>query len=85
MGVWYEEYGNYLYNEYTYWSLSPYSFSGNASIRAVAFGYGTGMDDVPVTWGDPEFEENGVRVVINLSPTVKITGDGSVSNPYKVI
>ncbi|MCM1052733.1 MAG: hypothetical protein NC483_01975, partial [Ruminococcus sp.] len=68
---------NYLYTGQNYWTLSPYAFTGTAAsvCRVSSVGY----------IGTPWVPDNaGVRPVINLRSDVKFTGDGTISNPYKV-
>ena len=69
--------GYYLYTNQYYWTMSPYRFGGS---RARVFRVSSDglLDDGLV------YTARGVRPVINLSPNVTITGEGTSSNPYVV-
>ena len=70
--------GYYLYTNQYYWTMSPFYFysTGYAHVFVVGpngyFGYTSVLNAY------------GVRPVINLSPNVTITGEGTSSNPYVV-
>ncbi len=69
---------NYLQNNMNYWTMSPLAY------EFITFGFyidasGRLAQDVV------DYIMAGARPIINLSSTVKITGEGSISNPYKVI
>ena len=68
----------YLYTNQSYWTMSPYIFYGTYAdvfivISNSYFGY-INVDNSTV----------GVRPVINLRADVKLTGGGTVSDPYIV-
>ncbi len=67
---------NYLINKGHYsWTMSP---KYNNAMHVIGADGSLGGFSNNLTWG-------GVRPVINLSSTVKIMGDGSISNPYKIV
>jgi len=70
-------YGYYLYNGQSYWTLSPYYFSGShASMFGVYTASLTGWSmDLAI----------GVRPVINLKVDITLTGKGTASDPYVVL
>ncbi|MCM1053351.1 MAG: hypothetical protein NC483_05205 [Ruminococcus sp.] len=70
---------NYLFTGQNYWTLSPFMMDdrGNASVTAIR---STG-DYFPLNMVSANA---GVRPVINLRSDVTLTGDGTISNPYKV-
>ena len=68
---------NYLYTGEVYWTMSPYGFNtGYVSVLSV-WSPGT-LYNVGVTG------TFGVRPVINISPNVRITGSGTIQDPYVV-
>ena len=69
----------YLYNNATYWTMSPFRFNGsNASVFVVYDRGSFGSDSVNRTIP-------GVRPVINIRSNVELTGTGSQDNPFKVV
>ncbi|MCM1053033.1 MAG: hypothetical protein NC483_03580, partial [Ruminococcus sp.] len=71
-------YNNYLNNGNAYWTMSPYYYDSNggyASVFVIGGYIGNWYVDV----------EAGIRPVINLRSDVTFTGDGTISNPYKVV
>ena len=70
--------GYYLYTNQYYWTMSPHrvNSSGFASMFNVSSSGNFGIGYVT--------SARGVRPVINLSPNVTITGEGTSSNPYVV-
>ena len=81
-----EVYGNfstshYLTTNLPYWTMSPMNYT--SSLGAIVFfvngsGFFNGTSyTVDTKWG--------VRPVINLSSDVKLTGSGTVSDPYRVV
>ncbi|MCM1053558.1 MAG: hypothetical protein NC483_06260 [Ruminococcus sp.] len=71
--------GNYLDTGQTYWTISPSAFLANI-IYAHAFAVESGyLGNLRVIY------LFGVRPVINLRSDVKLIGNGTISNPYKVI
>ena len=68
----------YLYTNSTYWTMSPYLFSGNHAYVFYVNSYGN-LENSFINLAD------SVRPVINLSSDVKVTGSGTSSDPYVVI
>ena len=67
----------YLNTGQYYWTMSPYSFLGSgAHVFLVGSSGSLGSAWVHDAWG--------VRPVINLKADVRLTGDGTSSNPYVV-
>ena len=71
--------GSYLYTGQTYWTMSPYYYSGNALVFYV-YSDGHLNSDSLISWPVP-----GVRPVINLRADVSLTGEGTSTNPFKVV
>ena len=74
--------GNYLYDnaQYYYWSLSRSYFSGNSGVYAFRVGSDGRLD------GNGVFTDSGVRPAVTLATGAQIaSGDGTVSNPYKIV
>ena len=71
--------GSYLYTGQTYWTMSPYYYSGNALVFYV-YSDGHLNSDSLISWPVP-----GVRPVINLRADVQLTGSGITSDPFKVV
>ena len=71
--------GSYLYTGQTYWTMSPYYYSGNALVFYV-YSDGHLNSDSLISWPVP-----GVRPVINLRADVSLTGSGTTSDPFKVV
>ncbi len=73
-------YNNYLCNKTTYASISPYYYNGAAAVFTIydnaAIGAGSGSINLFAL---------SIRPVINLRSDVQFTGDGTQSNPFKVI
>ena len=71
----------YLYNNVTYWTMSPnYYFYSSSRGDARVFALGnTGAIFNPVVT-----QSGGLRPVISLSKLVKLTGDGKYNNIYTV-
>ena len=71
---------NYLYTNNSYWTMSPYYFSG---FRAYVFHVARSG----VLYGDSGVYSSalGVRPVINLRADVELTGTGTSTDPYQVI
>ena len=70
---------SYLYTGQTYWTMSPYYYSGNALVFYV-YSDGHLNSDSLISWPVP-----GVRPVINLRADVSLTGSGTTSDPFKVV
>ena len=67
----------YLYTNSAYWTMSPYHFNGSYAYVVRVYSSGS------LNYNRVDYT-NGVRPVINLSPNVTITGEGTSSNPYVV-
>jgi len=69
----------YLYNGQEYWTITPSRYDGinNATFNFTVNEQGR----VSNGWTTSAF---GLRPVINLSSNVKITGSGTLSDPYVV-
>ncbi len=66
----------YLVNGYSFWTMSPNTFTGNEI-------YMMRMNSEGQFYVEGALWENGVRPVINIKPDVKtISGYGTSSNPY---
>ncbi|MCM1052534.1 MAG: hypothetical protein NC483_00965 [Ruminococcus sp.] len=71
---------NYLYTEKTYWTMTPDYYNkgtNKSSIFRVFFDGHLDSDGLNIT--------HGIRPVINLRSDITLTGDGTQSNPYKII
>ncbi|MCM1053772.1 MAG: hypothetical protein NC483_07365, partial [Ruminococcus sp.] len=71
---------NYLNVRQAYWSMSPSYYYDTSYKAVVLFIGGTGIIGNNIV-----SNEYGVRPVINLRSDVTFTGDGTKSNPYKVV
>lgn len=68
---------NYLYTNSAYWTMSPAYYNGSKAYNYIANGAKLGVLAVDNT--------SGIRPVITLKKDTKvISGDGSLSTPYKV-
>ena len=68
---------NYLYTSSAYWTMSPAYYNGSKAYNYIANGAKLGVLAVDST--------SGIRPVITLKKDTKvISGDGSLSKPYKV-
>ena len=69
----------YLYNNDDYWTMSPSDFLGGYGARMFIVDFDGNLDfwDVDHVYG--------VRPVINLRADVQITGEGTSTNPFKVV
>ena len=68
---------NYLYTSSAYWTMSPAYYNGSKAYNYIANGAKLGVLAVDST--------SGIRPVITLKKDTKvISGDGSLSTPYKV-
>ena len=76
-GVW-DTYNSsyYLYTRQSYWTMSPYNYSGGANVFLVSHNGDLG------NWGVSNTV--GVRPVLNLDAGVTLTGSGTTSDPYRV-
>lgn len=69
----------YLYLQgISYWTSTPYKFYNNAYVWSLSSDGSIYGDNLVST-------VNGIRPVVSLISTAKFTGDGTVSNPYKVL
>ncbi|MCM1052908.1 MAG: hypothetical protein NC483_02905, partial [Ruminococcus sp.] len=69
---------NFLYSGTLYWTITPGDFSSSYGAQHFCV-YGSALHLINIDNG------LGIRPVINLRSDVKFTGDGTQSNPYKVI
>ncbi|MCM1053240.1 MAG: hypothetical protein NC483_04635 [Ruminococcus sp.] len=72
--------GNYLYTNQRYWTMSPYGF-GTEFIKALIFAV---HED---GWLHPWWlytSNINIRPVINIRSDVKLSGSGTIDNPYTV-
>ena len=69
--------GSYLYTGQNYWTMSPYSFGSWAYVFRVGPDGNLAGDFVNNTYG--------VRPVINIRANVSLTGEGTSTNPFKVV
>ena len=70
--------GYYLYTGYNYWTMTPGGFH-NSTIVLEVFASGS------THYGDNGDSSRGVKPVINLKPNSLASGDGTATNPYRVI
>ena len=66
----------YLYTGYDYYTLSPSRFSNNLAYMLTVNSYGR-LSETPVS------NNIYIRPVISLESTVSVSGDGSITNPYR--
>ena len=66
----------YLYTGQNYWTMSPCSYSGSASVFLAGMGGYLTFSSVKST--------SGIRPVINLKADVQLTGSGTSTDPYVV-
>ena len=71
----------YLYTGNTYWTISPSDFHGGA---AYVFSVGLG-GDISYPLSGHANSVSGVRPVINLKADVRLSGEGTVDSPYRVV
>ena len=64
-------FGNYLYSDQHYWTMSPIYFEGSSAVLWLLNG---GLGDVN--------NSHGVRPVLNLKAEVLLQGTGTESDPY---
>lgn len=75
---------NYLYTNQSYWTFSPAILNQNGS--AIVYGVSSLGELSNLSVYNPLYiPGNGIRPTLNLSPYVKVTGDGSYNNPYRAI
>ncbi len=75
--------GNYLDTDINYWTMSPSWFDDSKSQARVYYMNGTSDDCLFAAYaGNTAL---GIRPVINLRADVTLSGDGTISNPYKVV
>ena len=68
----------YLYNGQSYWTISPDGISNNQVYMFIVNGNGS----ISISGANSGVE--ALRPVINLRSDVKLTGKGTISNPYVV-
>ena len=70
--------GYYLYTGQWTWTLSPiYFYNWNSGVHGIGAGGSTNNFGLV-------FNENAVRVILNLKPNSLKSGDGTINNPYTV-
>ena len=69
----------YLYTGQIYWTMSPYYFNAAYSSASVFRVNSSG-----VLSSSNVHSTRGVRPVINIASNVRITGSGTISDPYVV-
>ena len=73
----------YLYTAKGYWLGSPHSVSlGNTHMFGLSNG---GLNNLDTKAASSAVGTGGVRPVISLSPSVKLSGDGTWNNVYEVV
>ena len=73
---------NFLYNNQSYWLMTQ-AVRDWILYRQLSQGYLFGEDNY-TSWGGADMSY-GYRPVISLSPKVKLSGDGSQTNPYVIV
>ncbi len=73
--------GYWLYTGKSYWTISPWSFHDNGSTQYASMFM---LDSVGKLAPQKVDYTAGVRPVINLKADIKISGEGTVNNPYIV-
>ncbi|MDD4705802.1 MAG: DUF6273 domain-containing protein [Bacilli bacterium] len=68
---------NYLKTNYDWWTLSPYSFEETTRVMYITSNGSLSNNNVNSLFG--------VRPIINLKDDVKISGTGSINDPYIII
>ena len=77
--TWNNQKESYLNTGQTYWTMSPYGFSGSNAYVFYVNSYGC-LYHSSVDWTGPD-----VRPVINLKANVTIlSGDGSLETPFVI-
>ena len=74
----------YLYTDNTYWTMSPIDFNHNEFItyNYVRIGVVAEKGDIELYGGGQNF---GLRPVLALTSSTKVTGTGTSENPYIVV
>jgi len=70
----------YLYTSQNFWSISSMTMVGTAGVFTV-----DSSGKISTANVSQVFIGQGIRVVINLESGVEVTGNGSTSNPFKVV
>ena len=78
--TWNNPKSSYLNTGQIYWTMSPYYFNVGLARVFVVYDHGGLGADFSVVWTAP-----GVRPVINLRADVSLTGEGTSTNPFKVV
>ncbi|MCM1052640.1 MAG: hypothetical protein NC483_01495, partial [Ruminococcus sp.] len=73
---------NYLYTGNWYWTITPGRFNTSSANLTAARNMAVAVD--VVGWYEVR-NSYGIRPVINLRSDVTFTGEGTISNPYKVV
>lgn len=81
-GYWDNE-DSYLYANTTYWTMSPDTFVEGSGARVYMYNTNTTSGG----WVSSVYlhQSSGLRPVINLNPYVVLSGDGTKTNPYKIV
>ena len=66
----------YLHSGQQFWSMTPMSFDNYVFVWNVKAGNGFGIDGAEVSLG--------VRPVLSLKPSVELTGNGTMTDPWVV-
>ena len=71
--------GYYLYTNQSYWTMSPYAFSGSNAVVFAVYSAGTLGSNSNV------YYTYGVRPVLNLKADITISsGDGTSGSPFVI-
>ena len=75
------ENGSYLSNTDNtyYWTMSPANFERYSSFTGFMYCFGNGILNAST-----EVSKINIRPVINISKNVKLSGSGTISNPYTI-
>ena len=76
------ENGSYLFNtedDTYYWTMSPANFKRYSSFTGYMYCFGNG-----ILYAATGVNTINIRPVINISKNVKLSGLGTISNPYTI-
>ena len=73
--------GSYLYTGQIYWTMSPFNYSEAQTAASVFVVFSSGG----LNFYEVEDYSLGVRPVINIRADVSLTGEGTSTNPFKVV
>lgn len=71
----------YLYNGYTYWTLTPSYWNVNINASDVLCLESTGVIATHALTNS----SSGLRPVINLKADILLEGNGTINNPYRIV